>query len=267
MEEFGARKSAPLETCLNEVKRCDIYVGIIAFRYGSIEEEARKSITRLEYETAVDFNKEKLSYLFNENGLLQPKYVDYGDERIHLEDFKSILKRFHTIDKFSDKDELAEKVYNRLNELLKDIESDILHNGLPTNIFKFQVKKRKWIAFVSFLNDNPFEILTGFEEDFYSQFPISKSITTGRLLKYKNKDEGINYTFKYRDKRGFSVSLGGLNGIFDSQIQDNSGIISKLLQEDVPIQTIFEELNKIDSSNFVHYEHWKIAINKIFQKM
>jgi hypothetical protein len=34
MEKFGARKSAPLVTCLEEVTKSDIFICIIAFRFG-----------------------------------------------------------------------------------------------------------------------------------------------------------------------------------------------------------------------------------------
>ena len=40
MEQFGARTTGPLETCLAEVGQSDVYVGIIAFRLGSIEPQS-----------------------------------------------------------------------------------------------------------------------------------------------------------------------------------------------------------------------------------
>ena len=54
MEEFGARKDSPLTTCLKEVEQSNIYIGIIANRWGSIEEESGKSYTQLEYEKAIE---------------------------------------------------------------------------------------------------------------------------------------------------------------------------------------------------------------------
>ncbi len=63
MEKFGARKETPLETCLNEVERADIYIGIIATRFGSLEAESNKSYTQLEYEKALEQKKEILIYL------------------------------------------------------------------------------------------------------------------------------------------------------------------------------------------------------------
>jgi len=40
MEEFGARTAGALDTCLAEVEQSDVYVGIIAYRLGSIDTES-----------------------------------------------------------------------------------------------------------------------------------------------------------------------------------------------------------------------------------
>ena len=46
MEQFGARTSNPLSTCISEVEQSDIYVGIIGMRYGSEEPNSGKSYSR-----------------------------------------------------------------------------------------------------------------------------------------------------------------------------------------------------------------------------
>lgn len=44
MEQFGARKSNPLATCISEVEQSDIYVGIIGMRYGSEDPNSKNRI-------------------------------------------------------------------------------------------------------------------------------------------------------------------------------------------------------------------------------
>lgn len=44
MEQFGARKTTLLATCISEVEQSDIYVGIIGMRYGSEEACQRYSV-------------------------------------------------------------------------------------------------------------------------------------------------------------------------------------------------------------------------------
>jgi hypothetical protein len=63
MERFGARKEAPLETCISEVEQCEIFIGIIAFKLGSIDKSSGKSFTQREYETAYKLNQEILIYI------------------------------------------------------------------------------------------------------------------------------------------------------------------------------------------------------------
>ena len=78
MENFGARKTGALETCLTEVKDSDIYIGIIGMVYGSIERLNNKSFTQLEYDEAVKNNLNIYIYLVNENEvLLNLKHIDF----------------------------------------------------------------------------------------------------------------------------------------------------------------------------------------------
>jgi hypothetical protein len=112
MEEFGARTEAPLQTCLAEVEQSDVYVGIIAYRLGSLDAETAKSFTQLEYERARDLGKNILIYLADE----QQARVRYSDievdplQRERLNAFKAVLKERHTVDVFSTPEDLAEKL-------------------------------------------------------------------------------------------------------------------------------------------------------------
>lgn len=76
MEKFGARKSTPLETCLEEVSQSDIFIGIISFRFESVEKLSKKSFTQLEYEKAFSLDKEIMIYLMDEKALVQARNVD-----------------------------------------------------------------------------------------------------------------------------------------------------------------------------------------------
>ena len=119
MEEFGARKEAPLTTCLSEVEQCDVFLGLIAFRLGSIDEASGKSFTQREYERAVECNKEVLIYMIDErDARISPKDIDFGERREKLIAFKSTLKERHTIDTFISEVDLAQKVKRRFDELI-----------------------------------------------------------------------------------------------------------------------------------------------------
>src|SRR4051812_46232729 len=76
MEEFGARSTNALDTCLSEIEQSDIYVGIIGMRFGTEDKTTKKSYTQLEYEKAVSLGKEILIYLVDEdNYLVHPSVI------------------------------------------------------------------------------------------------------------------------------------------------------------------------------------------------
>src|SRR5450830_245397 len=118
MERFGARKEAPLQTCLVEVEQSDIFVGVISYRLGTVDSLSLKSFVQLEYEKALELDKEILIYLIDDiNGKVSPTYVDFGENHDKLESFKSILKERHTIDTFIDETDLGEKLKRKFDEL------------------------------------------------------------------------------------------------------------------------------------------------------
>lgn len=118
MEQFGARTSNPLATCISEVEQSDIYVGIIGMRYGSEEPNSGKSYSQLEYEKAVEQNKEILIYLIDEeSSTVTPNLIQF-DKIQKLNNFKAILKDKHTIDTFSNSQDLVTKLQRKFKELL-----------------------------------------------------------------------------------------------------------------------------------------------------
>lgn len=119
MEEFGARTETPLNTCIVEVEQSDIYVGIIAFRLGSLEESSGKSYTQLEYERAQGLSKEILIYLIDEENARVPvKFIDRGVNLEKLEAFKRTLRDRHTVDTFISENDLVEKLRRDLKRHL-----------------------------------------------------------------------------------------------------------------------------------------------------
>jgi hypothetical protein len=63
MAYFTARSDQPAAFCAEQVQRCDVYVGIIGFRYGSpVRDRADVSYTELEYETAKTTSKARLVF-------------------------------------------------------------------------------------------------------------------------------------------------------------------------------------------------------------
>jgi len=118
MEQFGARTPSPLTTCISEVEQSDIYVGIVGMRYGSEEPNSGKSYSQLEYEKAIEQAKEILIYLIDEeNSTVTPNLIQY-DKIQKLNNFKTILRDKHTVDSFSNSQDLVSKLQRKFKELL-----------------------------------------------------------------------------------------------------------------------------------------------------
>jgi hypothetical protein len=67
MEYYTAEEARPLDKCLRDVDACDLYVCLVAWRYGFTPEGYEHSITELEYRQAVKANKPCLAFLLAEN--------------------------------------------------------------------------------------------------------------------------------------------------------------------------------------------------------
>tara|TARA_R110002167_G_scaffold301029_1_gene505300 strand:- start:2243 stop:3262 length:1020 start_codon:yes stop_codon:yes gene_type:complete len=188
MEKFGARKESPLDTCLKEVARSDIYIGIIAQRFGSIEPKSGKSYTQLEYEKAAELDKEVLIYFLDEeNSKVNLKYVDFDEKREKLVEFKKSLKEKHTIDTFHNPNDLDKKLTRLFDELLKKKEiSTSKVEGAQSNeiISKFELFPEKY---------NYSEVLVSISLK-GKAFPLSKSICKTFGLEFGNTI-GINFNF------------------------------------------------------------------------
>src|SRR5215470_7172188 len=66
MDKYAARDSTPRSACEDDVSKCDIYVGLFAWMYGSAPQDdnpEQKSFTELEYLTAVKREKPRFVFL------------------------------------------------------------------------------------------------------------------------------------------------------------------------------------------------------------
>ena len=181
MEKFGARKDAPLETCIKEVKSSEIYVGIIACRLGTIDKISGKSFTRLEYEKASELKKEIMIYMIDEkSALIQPIYVDRGDEKFNkLEEFKNMLKQERTVETFINEEDLVEKLRRDLKKHLS-IKKDT--SEYCTDEFeKSSVLLKKLLLAPLSYSGNLIKIKINIKGDYY---PASKEICDAFNLKF-----------------------------------------------------------------------------------
>ena len=118
MEDYVAKDQRPLQVCLDDVASCDIYVGIVAWRYGHIPDDKKDnpknlSITELEYRKAREKGIPCLVFLLDEKVGWPPQYSDgtaqSGKSHDNINRLRQEL-RIHTIDFFKKPDQLGMKV-------------------------------------------------------------------------------------------------------------------------------------------------------------
>ncbi len=111
MEGFIASTDTSLETCLSNVRRCQMLILLIGMQYGSIDKTTGKSYTELEYEEARRNNIPVLAFLMDETRCsVLPMHVDMGIAAEKLSDFKNHLKSNKYCTKFESKQDLKTKI-------------------------------------------------------------------------------------------------------------------------------------------------------------
>jgi len=110
MENFFAEDKRPFDKHLEDVASCDLYVGIFAWRYGSIAYGYDKSITELEYRKAVETGKKCLIFLLHEEAPWPIKFIDRGENASKIRALRDELTTSHLIFFFESANDLANKV-------------------------------------------------------------------------------------------------------------------------------------------------------------
>jgi hypothetical protein len=107
METYVAEPERPVDKCLKDVASCDLYIGVFAWRYGYIPADHDRSITELEYRTAVQNNKDRLIFLLHEDAPWPRSYIEKGPGADRIEALRDELAQQHLCSFFSTPQELA----------------------------------------------------------------------------------------------------------------------------------------------------------------
>jgi hypothetical protein len=113
-EFFGARDKKPLETCLEELGKSQVFVMFLGQRYGSVDQVSGKSFVECEYDRACELGLPRLVYIIDENQPVPSKYFSKGTDAERLSTFKTRVQSVLTVNFFTTPDDLALKVYSDL---------------------------------------------------------------------------------------------------------------------------------------------------------
>lgn len=114
----GAAPRPPLGVCLEEVRRSDIIVSIIGFRYGSTDSDGI-SFSEHEFDEAGKHSKLRLAYYKSEEAFFLPSQIDRDTEkRSKLEAFKAKIDSSVKRDVFRTADELRSQIVRAIARAL-----------------------------------------------------------------------------------------------------------------------------------------------------
>lgn len=171
MEIFCAQPNTPLETSLREIDRCDLFVGIYAYRYGSIPKNYSLSVTEMEFDHAKKKGIPMFAFFIDPKFTWPKKFIEDEPGKSLLKEFKSKIDTILVRENFTTPEDLALLVVTSLSRYIlsqdgdfmtskKVIDDDILNlskmviqnidaiNDMP------DVKKRQVLDYIISTSDN-----------------------------------------------------------------------------------------------------------------
>lgn len=135
---------------------------------------------------------------------------------------------------------------------------------MEADVIKFQNNKEKWIAFIGLLNGRPYEIFTGINDE-DDGIMIPKNVSTGKIIKaYDNK--GVKrYDFQFQNRRGYKITIEGLDSKFDPEFWNYAKLISGVLRYGMPIDQVIKLVSglELDSETI---NTWKNGVERALKR-
>ena len=135
---------------------------------------------------------------------------------------------------------------------------------LEADVVKFQNNREKWIAFVGLLNGRPYEIFTGLADD-EEGIMLPKNVLKGKIIKSYNEEGDKHYDFQFTNKRGYKMTLEGLDGKFDPEYWNYAKLISGVLRYGMPIDQVIKLVQGMELNN-ESINTWKNGVERALKK-
>lgn len=135
---------------------------------------------------------------------------------------------------------------------------------LEADVVKFQNNREKWIAFVGLLNGRPYEIFTGLADD-DEGIMLPKNVSKGTIIKSYDEDGKKHYDFQFRNKRGYKMTIEGLDGKFNPEFWNYAKLISGVLRYGMPIDQVIKLVQGMDLKD-ESINTWKNGVERALKK-
>ena len=135
---------------------------------------------------------------------------------------------------------------------------------LDADVVKFQNNREKWIAFVGLLNGRPYEIFTGLADD-DKGIMLPKNVSKGTIIKSYDEDGNKHYDFQFKNKRGYKMTIEGLDGKFNPEYWNYAKLISGVLRYGMPIDQVIKLVQGMEL-NSESINTWKNGVERALKK-
>ena len=135
---------------------------------------------------------------------------------------------------------------------------------LEADVVKFQNNREKWIAFVGLLIGRPYEIFTGLADD-EEGIMLPKNVSKGSIIKSYDEDGQKHYDFQFKNKRGYKMTIEGLDGKFNPEFWNYAKLISGVLRYGMPIDQVIKLVQGMELNN-ESINTWKNGVERALKK-
>lgn len=135
---------------------------------------------------------------------------------------------------------------------------------LEADVVKFQNNKEKWIAFVGILNGRPYEIFTGLADD-DEGIMLPKNVSKGKIIKSYDDNGDKHYDFQFKNKRGYKMTIEGLDGKFNPEFWNYAKLISGVLRYAMPIDQVIKLVQGMELRD-ESINTWKNGVERALKK-
>ena len=161
----------------------------------------------------------------------------------------------------------SERVLNGVARLALEQLRDVPEHRpqtLECDVWRFQNKKEKWVAFVGLLDKRPYEIFTGLQDD-EEGIVLPKSVNTGWIVKNLNIDGSTRYDFSFQNKRGYRTTVEGLSARFNKEYWNYAKLISGVLRYRMPLEHVIRLIDSLQLENDT-INTWKVGVVRALKK-
>lgn len=135
---------------------------------------------------------------------------------------------------------------------------------LEAEVIRFQNNKEKWIAFIGLVDNRPYEIFTGLNDE-EEGIMLPKHVSKGIIIKRTDDDGERSYDFQFKNKRGYKTTIEGLNSKFNPEYWNYAKLISGVLRYAMPIDQVIKLVQglELDSETI---NTWKNGVERALKK-